>query len=98
MLRGAQCRLAAVWVALAALAQVPFAQAKPGSESDPGPQVNSGVRRVDPDAAARAEAAQTPQSGGAATTPPRSHRTGPAPREPRATLPDGVPRAEPDAR
>ena len=99
MLRGAQCRLVAVWVALVALAQAPLAQAKPGAETEPGPQVNSGVRRVDADAAARAEVAQpTRPNGVAAAQPPRSHRTGPAPREPRATLPEGVPRAEPDAR
>jgi len=92
MLRGAQCRLVAAWVALVALAHAPHASAQPKPES--GPQLNAGVRRVEvgPEGPAQLVA----PSGNAA--PPRSHRTGPAPREPRATLPEGVARAEPDAR
>ncbi|HEU5075160.1 MAG TPA: LysM peptidoglycan-binding domain-containing protein [Polyangiaceae bacterium] len=92
MVRG----LLAALIASATLAQAPRVSAEPGAETESGPQLNSGVRRVDADAA-RVE----PASGSAvseAPPPPRSHRSGPAPREPRSTLPEGVPRGEPDAR
>lgn len=97
MVRG----LIAALFASAALVHAPTTRAEPASPPGPGPQVNSGVRRVDADGAdgaPRPEATAGSAPSAATTPPPRSHRTGPAPREPRATLPEGVPRGEPDTR
>ncbi|HEY6728769.1 MAG TPA: LysM peptidoglycan-binding domain-containing protein [Polyangiaceae bacterium] len=93
MVRG----LIAALFASSAFVHTSIAEAEPDAQPGPGPQLNSGVRRVDSDAPARPEAAAAP-AGGPTPAQPRSHRTGPAPREPRATLPEGVPRGEPDTR
>src|SRR6188768_638821 len=76
----------------------PAAEAQPNSGAQPGPQLNSGVRRVDAEPAAAPAGSLASASGNGQTPPPRSHQTGPAPREPKATLPEGVPRTEADAR
>lgn len=62
-----------------------------------GPRLSSGVRRIDNSSADSSPASNTPVSV-SAEAPASTHRKGPAPREPRSTLPEGVVAPAPDAR
>lgn len=72
------------------------------AQKSAGPQLSSGVRRVELPSATAAKATPDTALGGPADKlrpdGKPAHQKGPAPRTPSATLPQGVPHPEPDAR